>query len=619
MKGLLLALLGLLISASTYAFTTITQFNSDVIVQKDASLLVTETITVASDGTEIKHGILRDFPFKYQTPYGFPKEIQFKVLSASINDIAAPYTIEQLDRFTRVKIGQRDLILPEGNYNFKLTYYTTEQLGFFRDHDELYWNATGNFWEFLIGNASARVHLPPNATIAKTIAYTGIRGATLQNYSTTRSNSEVTFKTTVPLYPNEGMTVIVAWQKGMVAETTWLQRINKLVNAPSIKILLIGLGILLCYYFILRTVINLYKPTKGVIFPLFKPPEGFTAAELAYIADMGYSDRLLTAAIVNLASKGYLTIEKNKDEPFRLRKKAGKITLSTTEIELYEKLFSDSTNIVALEPINATRLKDSRLTFLKFLVSEFQERYFVANKKFYLMGAAATSLFLLAFFPATLYTLISIAILLAATSIFYPDAKLESNWLLNGLIYVFYILVACYLISLLKLISLELLHPNLIDLIYIAIIASFVAINLKIPKALKHLTVKGQALVDQVEGFKMFLNATEKERLQMTTAPDRTPDLFERYLPYAIAFGIEKNWSNQFVNIFAQETYQPSWYQGRSFGTMGVSYGFSNNMTTSLTSAIATSSVPGSSSGFGGGGGGGFSGGGGGGGGGGGW
>jgi uncharacterized membrane protein YgcG len=596
MRGLLFASLCLLISASSFAFTTITHFNSDVTVQKDASLLVTETITVASDGTEIQHGIFRDFPFKYQTPYGFPKEIQFNVLSASINGIAAPHTEEQLDRFTRVKIGQRDLILPKGNYTFKLTYYTTEQLGFFRDHDELYWNATGNFWEFLIENATARVHLPQNAVISKTIAYTGIRGATLQNYS------------------------IVAWQKGVVAETTWLQRINKLINAPSIKILLIGLGILLFYYYKLIKAINLNKPKKGVVFPLFKPPEGFTPAELGYIANMRYSDRLLIAAIVNLASKGYITIEKNGDEPFRLRKKAGKTTLSSTEIELYEQLFADSTNIVALDSINVTRLKDARLTFIKFLVSEIYGRYFVANKKYYLIGAAATSVFLFAFFPTTIYVTISTVILLAASSIFYPESKVSSNWFLNSPIYLFYVLVAFELMSLVKLISLELLHPDLIDFIYIAIITSFVAINLKIPNILKHYTEKGQTLVDQVDGFKMFLNATEKERLQMTTAPDHTPDLFERYLPYAIAFGIEKNWSNQFANIFDQETYQPSWYQGRSFGTGVISDNFSNSMTTSLTSAIATTSVPGRSSGFGGGGGGGgSSGGGGGGGGGGGW
>jgi hypothetical protein len=159
-----------------------------------------------------------------------------------------------------------------------------------------------------------------------------------------------------------------------------------------------------------------------------------------------------------------------------------------------------------------------------------------------------------------------------------------------------------------------------------AIIAAAIAINVIFHHLLKAPTLAGRALMDRVEGFKMFLTAVDADRMQMMTAPNRTPQLFERFLPYAFALGVEHAWAQQFSQVLAQAatadasgsgaSYSPSWYSGASFSSFSAT-SFASSFSSSFSSAVSSSSTaPGSSSG---GGGGGSSGGGGGGGGGGGW
>jgi uncharacterized membrane protein YgcG len=141
---------------------------------------------------------------------------------------------------------------------------------------------------------------------------------------------------------------------------------------------------------------------------------------------------------------------------------------------------------------------------------------------------------------------------------------------------------------------------------------------------LKAPTALGASTLDQIDGFKMFLDTAEKDRLEMLNPPQVTPEVFEKFLPYAIALDCENQWSKKFeaqaaaAGIGSDQNYgyTPLWYAGGNFSRLGTA-GFVSSIGSSLGSAAASASTaPGSSSGSGGGG---FSGGGGGGGGGGGW
>ena len=137
-------------------------------------------------------------------------------------------------------------------------------------------------------------------------------------------------------------------------------------------------------------------------------------------------------------------------------------------------------------------------------------------------------------------------------------------------------------------------------------------------------TREGRAAMDRIDGFEQYLSITEEERLEALHPPEKTPELFERYLPFAIALGVENRWADKFADVLAAASADPArrdsgtfgWYSGSSNAWSNPSR-FAGTVGASLASGVASASTaPGSNSGSGGGG---SSGGGGGGGGGGGW
>ncbi|MCW8944489.1 MAG: DUF2207 domain-containing protein, partial [Sedimenticola sp.] len=160
-----------------------------------------------------------------------------------------------------------------------------------------------------------------------------------------------------------------------------------------------------------------------------------------------------------------------------------------------------------------------------------------------------------------------------------------------------------------------------ISLPFTLVLLLAVGINFLFYEWLKAPTLAGQQLLQQVEGFRLYLGVAEQDELNYKHPVEKTPALFEAFLPYALALGVEQQWAERFSGILAAagkggENYQPGWYSGRSWNSHNLT-GFTTAMGSAMGSAISSSSTaPGSSSGSGGGG---SSGGGGGGGGGGGW
>jgi uncharacterized membrane protein YgcG len=157
--------------------------------------------------------------------------------------------------------------------------------------------------------------------------------------------------------------------------------------------------------------------------------------------------------------------------------------------------------------------------------------------------------------------------------------------------------------------------------LFVGLLVIFLA-NAVFGMLMKAPTMAGRKLLDEIEGFRMFLRATEQERLEFLHPPEKTPELFEKYLPYAVALDVENRWADQFSDVFARiqqaegRDYNPSFYRGSytHFNAASFTNDIGNKMASSLSSASTSPSSSSSGSG-----GGGSSGGGGGGGGGGGW
>jgi len=620
----------------------IISFDSDIHVYRDASMSVVETITVYGTGNEIKRGIFRDFPTRYKNRYGNNYVVDFSVHEVLRDGKPESYHLEDLSNGIRVYIGRKDVFLNSGRYTYTIRYSTNRQLGFFKDHDELYWNVTGNGWSFPIERAAATIHLPDVSVekILEVDAYTGFTGEKGKDFfSSTSSPGRVFFQTKRTLRPSEGLTIVVAWPKGYVTEPTMSTKAQSFIrDNRGTFVGLFGLAVLFVYYFIVWFRYG-KDPSKGTIIPLYEPPDKFSPASMRFITNMGFDNKVFSAAIINMAVKGYITIHE-EDKDYTLAKTGiRESVLSREEQVAAARLFASSAKKVKVGMANRAAFHGARVELQRSLQNSLEKIYFFTNKKYFIVGLCIS-----------LLIMIGSSILGKAGGI--PVAAFMSFWLTGWTFGVAILLMQ--VVSLWKSVASGGTHSRVLFLraaflslfaipfvvaeiggivvfalatsfFVIIIMAIMVLINILFYRLMKAPTLAGRKILDKIEGFKMYLSTAEKERLNLLNPPERTPELFEKYLPYALALDVEQEWSEQFSDVLsrAYETTTgnaPRWYSGPSWHALGVS-GFTSNLGSSLTNAVSSaasssSSSPGSSSG---GGGGGSSGGGGGGGGGGGW
>ncbi|MEN8198270.1 MAG: DUF2207 domain-containing protein, partial [Pseudomonadota bacterium] len=267
------------------------------------------------------------------------------------------------------------------------TYRTTRQLGFFEGHDELYWNVTGNGWMFPIAEASAVVRLPPGANVVQRSAYTGRQGDKGENYRATRGGDGTwTFATTGPLAAGEGLTIAIAWPKGFVPEPAVEDRLRWFVDDNLGTGIAIGGALMLLFYYFQVWRRFGRDPESGVIFPRFKPPAGLSPAATRFIRFMSFDKTAYSAALINMAVKGYLTIEE-EDGTFRLRKQDGADfdSLANGEKRVSKKLFRGGDSIL-LENENHQLLGVSVRRLKESLKAEYQRAYFKRNRGLFAFG-----------------------------------------------------------------------------------------------------------------------------------------------------------------------------------------------------------------------------------------
>jgi uncharacterized membrane protein YgcG len=605
----------------------ILNFVSHIRIQPDASLIVTETIQVRAEGRQIKRGIVREFPTVYNRN-GLSVRVGFKLRSIQKDGRLEPYHTESASNGVKIYIGSKNVFLKTGTYTYQITYWTNRQLGFFPKYDELYWNVTGNDWRLTIQRAQAVVELPPGGKVLQHAAYTGIKGAKGKDYTyAPDSKGRPTWTTTKPLTHGQGLTIAVAWPKGMVTEPSptekaafWLKDNGQLVAG------LIGLVLMMLYYLWAWLKVGL-DPRRSTIVPLFTPPQGLSPASSRFIMKMGFDNKAFAAAVVDMAVKGYLAIEEDKDRVFTLLRQSGPApkALSKGERRMGAELFQSST-MLPLKNKNHRRVSGALNALKDTLQEEYEKANFSTNGIYLLPGIIIALLTLVAMVitapdPAGAAG-ISLWLSIWSLGCYFLAIMVGKAWrnargtasgmgalgiTLFALPFFLGLVFGLYILSDFVTFWARFIIPLAV------LVTPLFAFLLKAP------TQGGRRLMDKIEGFKQYLSLAEKERLNMLHPPEKTPELFERYLPYALALGVEQEWSEQFSEVLNQagaQPYQPSWYSGSSWNNRDFG-GLASSLGGSLAGAVSSSSsAPGSSSGSGGGG---SSGGGGGGGGGGGW
>jgi len=609
----------------------ILSFHSDINVYGDSSMVVRETIVVNAAGSRIRHGIYRDFPTSYRDRFGNRVVVDFEVLAVERDGQPESWRSEPQVNGVRLYFGSKNQLVAPGRHEYAFTYQTRRQLGFFADHDELYWNVTGNGWIFPIDEASATVTLPggvPQDRIELT-GYTGRQGSREQALrSAIEPGPRATFEAARRLGAGEGLTIVVGWPKGFVTEPTASERLGCMLNDNrSLLVGVAGVLVLLLYYLGVWFRVG-RDPQRGVIMPRYEPPAGLSPAGMRYLVKMGFDNKVAAAAMLDMAVKKYVTIGKS-DTVYTLTRASGeKVVLTPDERLLADKLLGSDQRL-ELSPAHHTRVQ-SAITALKSSLKTSEEKiYFLTNSRYLMPGVIFSAL------------LIAANVLLAPSKGAMAMGAFISVWLTGwsfGVVMLLLMVVASWKGALsgggaaakgtalfLTLFSVPFLAGEVFGISMLArtsslsavgLLALVVFLNVLFHYLLKAPTHAGRVLLDQVEGFKMFLGAVDKDRLATLAATEQTPAVFEKYLPYAVALGVEQAWAGRFADVLERAKYSPAWCSDGSWTGMNVGV-MAASLSNSMSGAIAaSSSSPGSGSGFGGGG---SSGGGGGGGGGGGW
>lgn len=610
----------------------IINYDTKIEVLESADVIITENITVFANQNQIKRGIFRTFPTTYKGSRGERVRVGFEILSVQKNGVREPYFVENASNGKKIYIGDADIFLDAGVYTYTIQYKTNRQIGFFEEFDELYWNVTGNDWGFIIENASATLILPKAAAIQQTDAYTGFFGKSETDASINKqSSNQVEIITTRELSPNEGLTIAVSWQKGVVQAPTTEQLFGYFLRDNlGVIIGLLGLILTIIYFYFVWKKVGV-DPPSGTIIPLYEAPKGFTPAATRYIMKMGYDNKAFAATIVDMAIRGYLKIDKSGSTYTLTKTGASDSVLTATEKNIASYLFG-SKNSITLKNENHSKISGAITVLKESLKMELENIHFKHNYKYLVPGifiSILTGVLMIVLNPfygledmilLTIVTSIATAVIGVIGYLLYKSFKTASGF--GGIFkLVFFILVFSGAFGSGTFAAINL--NSFINVASIILIMSIIGVNILFYYLIKAPTILGRKNMDEVEGFKMFLTATEEERLKLLNPPNKTPELFEKILPYAIALNVDKQWSNQFTKLFETTDlnsrgtggYRPIWYGG-AFNTSNFTSSVSG-LSSSLATNITSSSVPpGSSSG---GGGGGFSGGGGGGGGGGGW
>jgi hypothetical protein len=641
MRRLALLLLALAAALPARAAEEITRFAAAITVNPDSTITVTETITVTVEHREIRRGVIRELPLSRTAPDGARWRTPYDVLSVTQDGRPATWRVEREGDRLAIRIGDPNVVLPRRPHTYAITYRSGAQVRPFPDHDELWWNVTGEGWVFPILRAEAVVTLPAGATADRVIAWTGPRGTSEQGAEITRLGpGQVAFASRRVLRPGEGLTVAVAFPKGFVAHPPppLIERIGRLPPTLAALCLVVGLAVLAW-----RRVGR--EPAARAIMPRFSPPEGVSAPACRYVRRMGYDSETLAAGLLALAAKERVALRRGEDGVWTVsaRRPADEaFSLDAAESALLAALPTSPTRMERTTSTVAGPLHRADAALKAALARAHGGRAFHANRLVFgflaLVALALGAALLLLATPDRPITgpLVALGARLLAAGGAIEDARALIWAGLGGIALavlggpvaavlpkrlrllrrllgaVPFIVMAAVFLPVVILASLVLLgeYGPLWWLYVLGAAATLAWAWLALPAR----TPAGQRLFEEIEGFRMFLSLTEQDRLAALHPPELTPELFHRFLPFALALDVVSEWTTRFAAAVAagaipaeaaQRGYTSAWGDIRNPARFGRELGA---ITRSLESAVVSAAAPaapsGRDSGFGGGGGG---------------
>jgi uncharacterized membrane protein YgcG len=575
--GFLLAALLLCAVPSFARSWHISRFDARYTIDNDGSVLVEEEIHPVFDGAY--NGILREIPVEYPGPDGTAYKLIINVDSVT-DENGSKIKFQQSTRSERVVGGAHHQFLvlkifaagTDTERTVRITYRSPNAVRFFKDHDEFYWNVTGNDWKIPIDSSSAFVALPSTAAgQLKAQAFTGTFGEKGKDATINTDGSNITFEASEPLPPRNGLTIDIYIPKGILKEPSAFTHLLWFIGGnPGLLLPVWAFAVMFALWF--------WKgrdPDPGIsVAPMYEPPKGLTPAEAGTLITDNIEVRDITSTLIDLAVKGYLKIIEHDDKILFISHKDYILRLMQPRAE-WQGLAAHETEVLTnIFP---------EVTAEETTLSSLKNRFYIA-------------------LPSIRQEIMSA---LTAKDLYSTDPESAKGLALVGVLVI--VLPALWMQMTGR------IHLQNSPTVLIAALLLSALIIFLFSRKLAAKTVRGARTRVACLGFKEFMTRVDGDRIKRMP-----PDTFEKFLPYAMAFGVEQHWAKAFQGLI---TDPPSWYVGSGYGTPGVMWTpllFTNSMNSFATSAFqsfsAAPQASSSGSGFGDGGsfggGGGFSGGG---------
>ncbi len=559
----------------------IISYDVDIIVHQEGYLTVTEKI-LYDFGSETRRGIIRNIPFAYSVG---GKEFATPVRIQSItNEEGISYSFSQNREYDlEVRIGDPAKYI-SGQHWYYITYTVDGALAQYDTHAELYWNAIGTDWQVPIESSRVRVVLPANSGKEPTMAmcYTGRYGMQGNNCSVLviREN-EYLYELVSPLSAFEGFSIVVGMKVGSVyipseltvystpqasffidneyhGVTPFTTRVSPGRYAITLEAFkyhdisdtvtvkegegvvreytmtkspfgyFIEYGIPALWFLLLSGgmwIVWLWKgrdpKRRGTVIAQYEPPYKMTPGEVGVLYDDTAHIHDITAGIVHLATHGYLIIERtdtedpkwyeSKTPTFSLtKKKTPQVTdamISSFEVALFEKIFkkADTVSLKSLENTFYVHLQELKDTLIDNVVVR---GYYSQDPQ-----------------------------------------KVKRKWITGVIVVMAVLLFGVFDFAVAWGAPLFVVAHGVASGVCV-----FVAFHMH------RRTTRGAQVYEEVLGLQEFIKVTTQDRIKALYSPQNFQDLFEKLLPYAMVFGLEKEWSGHFEGLF---TTPPDWYQGK--------------------------------------------------------
>lgn len=554
----------------------ILRFNTEIVLNANGGADISERIEARALGQDIRHGIKRYLLRRDRGNLGTWRYFSYDVRKASIDGQPTPseQDVDESGDFTVVRVGRADSFIEKGERTFTLAYLTGDQFICSPGRDQFYWNVTGGARnELPVDQVTAYITLPPGVSRSNISwrAWTGRTGSTNSAFEAWFDQKDRLVFLARDLSKDEAFTIQLDMPGGTVTKPSGSRCTWEFIRDNSQLVPAAGGFLAMALYLAIAWYRHGRDPAKGIIIPIYDSPQGLSPGQIRHIMRMGYDDRCFSSDVLDLATRGLIEIRIDGKHHYirRTGKPAGGIP--PDEEQALSKLFENGTEVEIGEPgyKPLVSVRDA----IRDAVDRTCDPYFFEN------GAYAACGLMISFFtllPAVylapaghkamclLWTVLMIPMTLLAVWLAFVAFR-KWKYLLLGRVPagrgIGLALLASLLASGAAWLEWQLVAETADDtsLPMALILAATVFLNYVSWDVMRAPSALGRALMDRIERFRMYLEVGEKDILEHATRigvkasrmPERTVELYEKHLPYALALDVENEWAGKFSDLLA--------------------------------------------------------------------